>query len=65
MNKDNKQKPRYTEADCSTEKGQYGQWVVSAVIDGVRVHQQYFSHTREEALEKFLEQANSGLPFNG
>ena len=35
------------------EKGKYGQWVVSAVVNGVRVHRQYFGYTKREAVSIF------------
>jgi hypothetical protein len=42
----------------SSEKGQYGQWIHSAIVDGERVHHQYFGYTKKESLKLFKEFLN-------
>ena len=52
---------RITYNDIIIERGQYGQYVVSALIDGYWWHKQYFYYTKKEALRDAHATLNAGL----
>lgn len=35
------------------ERNQHGAWVISDIIDGYRVHRQYYGYTKREAIAEF------------
>jgi len=35
------------------ERGQYGQWVLSDIVNGYLVTQQYYGYTKREAIREF------------
>jgi len=37
----------------TTTKGQYGQWIISDIINGYLVIRQYYGYTKREALQMF------------
>ena len=47
-------------ADLNVEQGQYGQWIVSAIVDAPdgphSEHKQYYDYTEEEAVNLFLKE---------
>ena len=54
---------RVTYNDIFIERGQYGQYVVSALIDGYWWHKQYFYYTKKEALRDAHATLNAGLEW--
>ena len=40
-------------SDIITEKNYQGAWVCSAIIDGVRLHRQYYGYTKKYAKAHF------------
>ena len=41
---------RVTYNDIAIERGQHGQWIASALVGGYLWRQQYYGHTKREAL---------------
>ena len=52
---------RVTYNDITIERGQYGQYVASAIVDGHLWRQQYYGHTKKEALRAAHAELNSKL----
>ena len=42
---------RITYNDITIERGQYGQYIVSALVDGYLWQEQYYGYTKREALK--------------
>ena len=40
-------------ADISIERGQYGQWICSALVDGYWRSEQFYDYTKRQALRRF------------
>ena len=52
---------RVTYNDISIERGQYGQYVVSAIVDGYLWQKQYYGYTKRKALRDAHAEVNSDL----
>lgn len=44
-------------AITSIERGQYGQWIITALVDGCFIHEQYYGMTKAQSIAS----ANMGL----
>ena len=52
---------RVTYNDITIERGQYGQYVVSAIVDGYLWQKQYYGCTKRKALKDAHAELNSNL----
>lgn len=43
-----------------TQKGQYGQWIVTALIDGFYLSYQYYGYTKRQAIKEAKEAIKQG-----
>jgi hypothetical protein len=38
------------------EKGRYGQWIISDIVEGYYVHRQYYGYSKKEAIQLFIKE---------
>lgn len=45
--------PAHEAYSITATRGQYGQWCLSAIVDGYLVQRQYYDYTKREAMQLF------------